>query len=476
MYDRVEKSDELFHHSLKPSKVLALKEPSVPNCFMHLKQAFFAPIISPSTKWPNSASLTRWRRSSPLASPRGPSPASSCTETPRTACVSPAQPTAPPSNGRDTSKPDTKVFLKSCRAGSVSASLDKVLHIFSKEASFYNVLAPKLQSFQEERGVEDSLQLKHLLPKCIAVGKVGDDAYLCLEDIMVQGYKVTGMEDFHSLDQVKLALKHVAHLHATSSAMKMKPADFPFLKDYFAAKDGPLADFFTPSLWKELQLLSFVFQAKANGIKGLEGLNIPADVTGELLDLLKSFCDPLQTIFDRTRNAFVGELGVLNHGDFHMWNMGFKGQDQIKFFDFQIVNWGSPLSDIHHYLCQVTSPEMRDAHLDEMLEHYLDCFKGFYRKLGEEPPSVFNMTELKREYLARSPLVVIFFFPWLMERFAPNKEAKKQVLDEGLSDSERVQALLKCGPNIMHMVQMYFDNVHHYNQLGTFEVMRTLLL
>lgn len=71
-----------------------------------------------------------------------------------------------------------------------------------------------------------------------------------------------------------------------------------------------------------------------------------------------------------TRSGFQ----VLNHGDL-INNMLFKNDEKgnpidVKFIDFQLSFWGSPIADLMYFLLTSVRDEIKTAHFDELIAFY----------------------------------------------------------------------------------------------------------
>ncbi|CAD7093740.1 unnamed protein product [Hermetia illucens] len=83
----------------------------------------------------------------------------------------------------------------------------------------------------------------------------------------------------------------------------------------------------------------------------------------------------------QTINA-PGSYEVLNHGDYHIKNMMFKGNNnkdisKVILVDFQICHWGSPAYDLV-YMSAILPPGMRPG----AYRHYFDTFIDVLEKSG----------------------------------------------------------------------------------------------
>lgn len=130
-------------------------------------------------------------------------------------------------------------------------------------------------------------------------------------------------------------------------------------------------------------------------INEMEGCKQTADYISEktetLFDSLMDLCKPRE-----------GSLNVLNHGDFWMTNVMFKHDDsgkavEIKFIDFQVIRYASPVLDVLFFIYSSANPEAVSRQRD-LLTRYLQTFNSSLESLGCEErmtPEQFDK-EIKR--------------------------------------------------------------------------------
>ena len=107
-----------------------------------------------------------------------------------------------------------KLFMKCCPKGSVVEKYNELLHIFDKEITFFQSMVPRIKEFAGN-------ELDHLLPECFGAGEINGDLVMCLRDFSQDGFKVTGKEEFHSLEQINTALEQLAKFHAVTVAIRV---------------------------------------------------------------------------------------------------------------------------------------------------------------------------------------------------------------------------------------------------------------
>lgn len=115
-------------------------------------------------------------------------------------------------------------------------------------------------------------------------------------------------------------------------------------------------------------------------IHGLEGFQ-------KIAEKISSW-DPIQMInsfFVPSKPMRCG-FQVLNHGDDWLNNMMFKREEgktvDVKFLDFQISYWGSPVGDLFYLLVSSVQDDIKVKHFDDFIELYHDELEASLKKLN----------------------------------------------------------------------------------------------
>jgi hypothetical protein len=126
----------------------------------------------------------------------------------------------------------------------------------------------------------------------------------------------------------------------------------------------------------------------------------------------------IPTTWDRLVEAVKpvsGALSVLNHGDFWVNNMMFHycpntGKvDDVRFFDFQISRYTTPVLDLLYFIYSSPSEDVRSEYTEFLLETYHKEMHNILKVLGCEHHK-FTIEELKKEFEEKSffGLIIIF--------------------------------------------------------------------
>lgn len=271
----------------------------------------------------------------------------------------------------------------------VSCELIKRCGYHIKELMMYSEVVKELNDFQ---AVHANDEFRLYLPEYI-YGKCTEKEYvLVMENIKVSGYetnpKVKGLDFQHA----KLAVNHVARLHAVSYAYDKS---HNFLEKYPCFQfSNAISTFFKPVVWASL----------ANCITFLKSKKTYEDMVHKLETGKTTLPLKFAAMWDdQTRHKFL----CLTHGDFWNSNLMFRhgtvtqdGErsiESLKLIDWQISQWNNPVFDLHYLLNTSTSCEMRREHAEEILRHYHKTFTEATTKMGTPVPN-WNYEQFKAEF------------------------------------------------------------------------------
>lgn len=236
---------------------------------------------------------------------------------------------------------------------------------FKKEIGFYKVIIPTLNEFGQSKGVDN---IMNFFATCFAARisldsqyeKVDNDAVLLLENLKTQGYVLGDRFNGFDLKTSKLVIAHLATLHATPIAFKLEEPDI------FEKKIRPLLrrgiEYIAPDEMLD-DLIKHINIQAAKDIKCLPLLERVELGIRRMKDLYyySKFREPFATIL---------------HSDFWLNNMLIKYKDDIpdsvKFVDFQLYDYGSPLRDLVFFLYSSVKLEVLEENVDELLKFYYD--------------------------------------------------------------------------------------------------------
>ncbi|EDV91303.1 uncharacterized protein LOC6568355 [Drosophila grimshawi] len=254
-------------------------------------------------------------------------------------------------------------------------------HIFETEIIMYTQVLPKFEAILREAGEEIKF-----CGTCVYYSLEPREVMI-FEDLVPQGYQVIRNRDL-TMDELRAAMEKLAKWHAVShKVLKEQPILFDKLKYDLATLPGFLEDdFLTSGLPNFIDMLGQneslrdyckYFEPMRNKL-----LNLWADIIHEYRE-------------NRQENTYY----VLCHGDFHMKNMMFKGND-CMLLDFQLSYVGCMSNDVQYAKYMLFSAEDRKDKCDELIYHYFDVFAKTLKKIGCELKK-HSLVEFRRQMFDR---------------------------------------------------------------------------
>ncbi|XP_045509364.1 uncharacterized protein LOC123704917 [Colias croceus] len=233
---------------------------------------------------------------------------------------------------------------------------------FAREILFYSKVLPKLVEIQTSLGAKERIQ--NYLPICFYNYCDGKNDYFVLEDLAERGFSSIS----HNHTDVEKAgiLRAIAHFHATSIAMRLRnPEVF-----YQLVKQCP-ESYYTEDrrVWYCKYLKSALDVDK---LVIAEYENIDSIYYKKFMSVFNS--DVYKQLMEIT--STLSEHPVLNHGD--CWSPNFmKSKDQVVVFDFQLIRFCSPATDLSSFLlCNLTGNRRKDDFVKsvDLYHNYLGYF------------------------------------------------------------------------------------------------------
>lgn len=239
-------------------------------------------------------------------------------------------------------------------------------NVHNKEMHIYEHILSKYKSIT---GFE-------LTPKVFEVNR-NNDAIL-FEDLSAAGFSVanrfTGLDETHC----RLVVQSLAKLHASSMVLNhTEPNVFqPFSDGLFNRKIKLLHDFFYAMLDTCAEEVSTWPEFKT--------------ITKKLVELKDDLIERGSCVFDYHED----ETFVFLHSDLWTTNLMFKYDDEqspidIKFIDFQMSSYGSPVIDLIYFIYTSAEIEVRFNKTQELLKYYWENLSQSLTKLNcvEKIPS-----------------------------------------------------------------------------------------
>lgn len=389
---------------------------------------------------------------------------------------------------------EKKFFLKTRISGSQTEDIDKTFGLFGREIVMYSKVLPLLDKFVKDNsknGDGRGQDFIDMFPKFFGAGEINGDCVLVFEDILdgtdrfvTEKNVKCKQELLHSRKQILVTLANLARFHGTTACYQSKTKQnlgelYPELSKTHLNPDRVevLKSFYQGIFINHLKLLKVLVRALHSGNSTVMSnlSHTKATITEANVASLISLGGNLLERLYMILTTQTGWPEVLCHGDFHMWNIAFRGEkstpEDILFFDLQVCNTEvkSGVADIVQYLAQVTSPaEFKETALEESLKAYCDSFNSTIDKLGGSEKNdvkyctvAFLMKEMQRLRLWGA----MFAIDFIIERFVQNREEYDKITEEMLnensadSDERIVQILDKSGPNIWEAVEIMLEFV-----------------
>ncbi|XP_069701077.1 uncharacterized protein [Periplaneta americana] len=232
-----------------------------------------------------------------------------------------------------------------------AANIMRESAIFKKEQEMYGVTLPKMSALLK-KALPDSFE--PLAPRCYYACK----SFLVLEDMMTQGFRMCDRLQGLDLQQSLQAVRTVARFHASSLAL--------------LEQDPGCMDEYAVSFFTEPCLLSAWDKCFTGMAKTLrEELETwPQEEWGEYVQKMRQVEQNVMQRLGKTVARNEKGPNVLVHGDFWINNIIFDDANRVRLLDFQLVNYTSPVLDLHLFLCTSANFDVRVHHTDTLLQEY----------------------------------------------------------------------------------------------------------
>ena len=288
-------------------------------------------------------------------------------------------------NNEETEK--TGLIIKTLSAVEIMAKFVTEYKAFEKETALYQITIPAMFNFLQQN--IQGREVQNLTPFCY---KTSRPQTLVLEDLMTLGFQMANRHDRLDLLHCTLALKGLAKFHAASVALYDKNPNC--MDDYVEImyteknRDG-MMKFMDPSI-----------NALANVVEKWSGFEKYGD---KLRLIIPTICDRVMEIVKPVPDS----LSVLTHGDFWVNNMMFHycpetgKPDQVKFIDFQITRYSTPVLDLQYFIHTSASEQVRSEYTEHLLQVYHTELQGTLKTLACDH-HIYTFEQLKKEYEDRS--------------------------------------------------------------------------
>ncbi|XP_052846969.1 uncharacterized protein LOC128258956 [Drosophila gunungcola] len=237
-------------------------------------------------------------------------------------------------------------------------------HLFSTEIGAYTKALPEFERILLAAGDDTKLYVPciyhNLKPRQVMI----------FEDLVPQGYSVIRNRPV-TLEELKKVFSKLAKWHAVS--MKVMNEQPDFLKEF---RYGLIE---MPTLMTDPMVTT-----------GMENFLNMLDKIPELtkykphfekikIDYLQRMSDVMQ---EYRKNFQSDGYYVMSHGDFHLRNMMFKGDNDVMFVDFQICNLCPSTVDLTYSIYMLMEPEQRWDLGKDLINYYFSVLEDTLKKVG----------------------------------------------------------------------------------------------
>ncbi|XP_063236672.1 uncharacterized protein LOC134538965 [Bacillus rossius redtenbacheri] len=255
-----------------------------------------------------------------------------------------------------------------------------------KEMDMYTRLRPAILAVQEEHGIPRELLLD-VIPRCHGARTrrgggleppVDETAAILMENLGASGYRLADRIEGMDLEHAECVVKHLARFQAMFVVFKLKKPHF------FKSAVLPTAS----QIVHEGPPQSPSHQPDPETSKLNCVLCVPAVV--EHADRIKIALKKGRSLFmQKSRPEPAEPFATVVHNDFWTNNVMFsygEGDEgkisSLKLLDFQMTNYGSPVTDLIFFLYSSTSLDVTREDRDRLIKLYHQEFTGWLELFG----------------------------------------------------------------------------------------------
>ncbi|CAH1717920.1 unnamed protein product [Chironomus riparius] len=238
---------------------------------------------------------------------------------------------------------------------------------------------------EEQKGISSKHDGFHEVPLCYKTLTVEPFEGLYIEDLKVKGFEVYDRNKELTKEHVMLVMEVLAKMHAIFYCMKEQEPD---LIDVYKKRN----DYFIMRCERKGSLMSSWYEdSRDQALEVVEKCG-----NSELIKKVRALLsEDILSLFKSCLNLDMTEpYATLCHGDCWNNNMMFRNDQSgnpisVKFLDWQIMRYSSPILDIMYYIFSCTVKSLRDKHYQEFINFYYDSLSRFIVRLGSDPEKLF---------------------------------------------------------------------------------------
>lgn len=190
----------------------------------------------------------------------------------------------------------------------------------------------------------------------------------------------------------------------------------------------------------------------------LESINSlkASNIDGSLSEPIRLIEKLQYELFQQIQNSITNSkenFSVMCHGDLWVNNIMFSNSSQaVRFFDLQAMRYTSPVFDILHFIYTSTKRELRDHHINDLLESYCRAlFTQLKKYLNdadiEALSDTFSLQNIQSEFYEHI-LYGLAISMWILPAvtFDPNNIPNLDVISEMNSSAKQLKCTQKLTP------------------------------
>ncbi|KAL0822218.1 hypothetical protein ABMA28_004348 [Loxostege sticticalis] len=304
------------------------------------------------------------------------------------------------------------LFLKNIVTVGESNSVLNSSDAYLREGFFYKNVLKQFSKIQEKYNIPQDEKINAV--------KVYDDSngeVIIMDDISDAGYKTYDRCDVVSVKFAELSIEQLAKLHAMSFVLR---------------KEHPI--YFE----NNVKTLSTLFKFNANFETHVRRIFDKAVETleGDAKHKLDRFFSSALEKYKKYMDFPADQAVCLCHADFRANNILVKEIEgepiAVIPVDYQLMNYGYPVTDFLYFIFAGTDQEFRKNHLEDLKELYWRTLDTFLGKFGIEAKEVYSRKQFEEEYRELLDYGLLSFLALMPFIFAKNDDIPD--MENGLGD------------------------------------------
>ncbi|KAG4075156.1 hypothetical protein HA402_006173 [Bradysia odoriphaga] len=300
--------------------------------------------------------------------------------------------------GNDTSD-NIRLVLKTVPSNRNQRQVFQAVTGFKCEVEMYTKVLPKFVSFQDEKRITTDQKLLDFPNVYTTVFDEDNNQFaIVMEDLRAKNYKKLSRSNNMTYDHARLVMAKLAQFHAISFAMKDQNLD---AFDEIVRSETLSSKFMKDDLGYEI---SNIFDRASNVLENAKHKELIDDLKTTYLEWVDKF----------SSKQFVGESGVLLHGDCQTNNVLFQHNDDDEnpidamLIDWQMSRFGPPIIDLLYFILSTTDKSFRDQHFRNLLNEYHNLLSTNIEQLGSDASKVYPKSTFDSDLIKFNRFALIF--------------------------------------------------------------------